>query len=49
VYRRILGVVYDSDEENRRILINKELYVIVKNPAITEAVRLHRLCWFGHV
>jgi hypothetical protein len=41
--------VYDNEKENWRILTNKEIYAIVKNPTITEAVRLHRLCWFGHV
>jgi hypothetical protein len=46
VYRRILGPVYDN--ENWRILTNKEIYAIVKTPTITEKVRLHRLCWFGH-
>jgi hypothetical protein len=32
-----------------RILTNKEVRAIVKKPTITETVRLHRLCWFGHV
>jgi hypothetical protein len=49
VYRRILGPVYDSEKQNWRILTNKEIYVMVKNPAITETIRLNRLCWFGHV
>jgi hypothetical protein len=49
VYRRILGPVYDNEKENLRILNNKETYAIVKNPTITETIRLHRLCWFGHV
>jgi hypothetical protein len=31
------------------VLTNKEIYAIVKNPTITETIRLHRLCWFGHV
>jgi hypothetical protein len=31
-----------------RILTDKEIYAIVKKPTITETVRLHRLCWFGH-
>ena len=35
--------------ENWRILINKEIYAIVKKPTITEAIRLKRLRWFGHV
>jgi hypothetical protein len=49
VYRRILGPVYDNEKENRRILANKEIYAIVKKPTITATIRLHRLCWLGHV
>ena len=49
VYRRILGPVYDNEKENWRILTNKEIYAMVKKPTITEAVRLNRLHWFGHV
>jgi hypothetical protein len=49
VYRRILGPVYDNEKENWRILTNIEIYAIVKKPTITETIRLHRLCWFGHV
>jgi hypothetical protein len=49
VYRRILGPVYDNEKENWWILTNKEIYVIVKNPTITETLGLHRLRWFGHV
>jgi hypothetical protein len=49
VYRRILGPVYDNEKENWRILTNKEIYVILKTPTITETIRLHRLRWFGHV
>jgi hypothetical protein len=49
VYRRILSPVYDHDKENWRILTNKEIYAIVKKPTITETIRLHTLCWFGHV
>jgi hypothetical protein len=49
VYRRILGPVYDNEKENWRILTNKEIYVIVKKPTITETIKLHRLHWFGHV
>jgi hypothetical protein len=30
------------------LLTNKEIYAIVENPTITETIRLHRLCWFGH-
>jgi hypothetical protein len=32
VYRRILGQIYDNEKENWRILTDKEIYVIVKNP-----------------
>jgi hypothetical protein len=32
-----------------RIITNKEIYTIFKKPTITETIRLHRLCWFGHV
>jgi hypothetical protein len=39
----------DLGSGNWRILINKEIYAIVKKPTITETIRLHRLCWFGHV
>jgi hypothetical protein len=49
VYRRIVGAVYDSEKENWRILINKEIYASVKEPTVTETTRLNRLCWFGHV
>jgi hypothetical protein len=49
VYRRILGPVYENEKENWRILTNKEIYAIVKQPTITETIRLHRLRWFGHV
>jgi hypothetical protein len=31
------------------ILNNKEIYAIIKNPTITETIRLNRLRWFGHV
>jgi hypothetical protein len=44
-----LHLVYDNEKENWRILTNKEIYAIVKNPTITETIRLHRLRWFGHV
>jgi len=30
VYGRILGIVYDNEKENWRILSNKEIYAIVK-------------------
>jgi hypothetical protein len=49
VYRRILGPVYDNEKENWRMLTNKEIYAIVKNPSIIETKRLNRLSWFGHV
>jgi len=32
VYRRILGPMYDNEKENWRILSNKEIYAVVKNP-----------------
>jgi hypothetical protein len=41
--------VYDNEKENWRILTNKEIYAVVKKPTITEAIRLHRLHWFGHI
>ena len=34
VYSRILGPVYDNEEENWRILTNKEIYASVKQPTI---------------
>jgi hypothetical protein len=43
VYREILGPVYDKEKENWRILTNKEICVMVKNPTETETIRLHRL------
>jgi hypothetical protein len=49
VYRRILGLVYDNEKENCRTLTNKEIYAIVKNPTITDTLRLHTLRWFRHV
>jgi len=49
VYRRILGPVYDNENENWRILTNKEIYASIKKPTITETKRLNRLRWFGHV
>jgi hypothetical protein len=36
-------------KENWRILTNKEIYAMVKNPTITETVSLNRLHWFGRV
>jgi hypothetical protein len=29
---RLLGPVYDNEKEKMRILTNKEIYAIVKNP-----------------
>jgi hypothetical protein len=49
VYSRISGPVYDNEKENWRILINKEIYALVKKPTVTETIRLNRLRWFGHV
>ena len=49
MYRRILGPVCDNEKENWRILINKEIYTVVKKPTTTETVRLNRLHWFGLV
>jgi hypothetical protein len=48
VCRRIPGPVYGNEKENWRILTDKKIYAIVKKPTVTETVRLHRLCWFGH-
>ena len=44
-----MGPVYDKETESWRTLTNKEIYVMVKKPTIAEAIRLNRLCWFGHV
>jgi hypothetical protein len=43
VYRRILGPVYDNENENWRILTNKEIYARVIKPTVTETIRLNRL------
>jgi hypothetical protein len=32
VYSKILGPVYDNKKENYRILTNKEIYAVAKNP-----------------
>jgi hypothetical protein len=48
-YRGILGPVYDKEKENWTLLTNEEVYAMVKNPTITETIRVHRLRWFGHV
>jgi hypothetical protein len=44
-----LGPVYDKEKENWRLLTNEEVYAMVKNPTITETIRVHRLRRFGHV
>jgi hypothetical protein len=49
VCRRMLGPLYDNVKENGRILTNKVIYAVIKIRTITETIRLHRLCWFGHV
>ena len=49
VFRRILGPIYDKEKENWKVLTDKEIYAIVKNPAITETIRLDRLRWFRYV
>jgi hypothetical protein len=49
VYRRILDPEYGNEKENWRILTNKEIYAIVKNPTITETIKFNRLRWLGHV
>ena len=49
VYRTILGPVCDKETECWRILINREIYAVVKKPTVAESIRLNRLCWFGHV
>ena len=49
MYRRILGPVYDNENEYWRILTNKEIYASVKKCTITETIRLNRLRWFGYV
>jgi hypothetical protein len=38
VYRRILGLVYDNENENWIIQTNKEIYATVKKPTITEKI-----------
>jgi hypothetical protein len=27
----------------------KKVMQLLKKPTVTETIRLHRLCWFGHV
>jgi hypothetical protein len=49
VYRRILGLVYDNKKGNWRILINKEIYAVVKKPTITETISLHGSRSFVHI
>ena len=31
------------------MITNEEIYANIKEPTITETIRLHRLPWFGHV
>jgi len=45
----ILGLVFDNEKENWRILTNKEIYARVKKPTKIETMMLSRLGWFGHV
>ena len=47
MYRRILGPVYEN--ENWRILNNKEIYASVKKPTIIVTINLNRLRWFGQL
>ena len=49
MYRRILGPVYDNEKEIWRLLTNKDINAMVKEPTITETIRLNKLHWFGHV
>jgi hypothetical protein len=49
LYRRTLGPVYGKKKKIGGYELIKEIYAIVKKPTITEKIRLHRLCWFGHV
>jgi len=37
------------NKENLGILTNKEISTMVKNPTITDTIRLNRLRWFGHL
>ena len=39
--RRILGPVHENENENWRILTDKEIYAFVKRPTIRETLRLH--------
>ena len=49
VYRRILCPVYDNETEKYRILTSKAIDAVIRDPTITETIRLNRLRWFGHV
>jgi hypothetical protein len=49
LYRRILGPVYDNENENWKILTNKKFMQSSNKPTVTETIRLNRWCWFGHV
>jgi hypothetical protein len=43
VCRRILGLVYDNEKENWRILTNKEIYARIKKHNIIETMRVNIL------
>jgi hypothetical protein len=47
VHRRILGPVYDNEKENWRVLINKEIYAVVKKTHFNRdnKVKLITLVW----
>jgi hypothetical protein len=49
LYRIILGPVYDNEKETQRILVNKEIYAMVKKPTITQTIKLNTFCWYGHI
>jgi hypothetical protein len=49
VFRRILVPVCDNEKVNWRMLTNKEIHAMVKNPTITETIWLNKLRWFGRV
>jgi hypothetical protein len=39
VYGRILGSVNANENDNWRILTNKEIYAVVKKPSVTDIIR----------
>jgi hypothetical protein len=43
VYISILDPVKEKEKENWRILTNKEIYARVKNPTVTETIRLDQV------